>query len=368
MGTLTIGEYYLYLGIQIEFQDNTDAGVYQDLQDQLIHVTQAPLKPQQRLHILKVHLIPGLQFRMIFQRTSGTLLKRMDRSIRAAVRKWLILPGDLPIEAFYANIEDGGLQLPNLRYGLPIAKVTRLKKMDDSADPLVRKLTKVEPTKTKLRTALKMCQYRGERFERHDALKAKMGEALWTTCDGKGLKTEPGQVRRRDFKLLKEGDTPLFSKHFLAAWSVRLNTLVTPCRKNRGGRVDEVDRFRCDKCGSRSFATLGHISQSCAKTHGLRVQRHDRVVKQIIKALERCEGVLEVRKEPRLKPIEKPLLVPDILVRTVDQVYIVDVQVISDAGVRRDLEEGPRSTGCKQRHPSVRTCIFSNLAGKHDEA
>ena len=160
-----------------------------------------------------------------------------------------------------------------------------------------------------------MSPYRGERFERHDVLKAKTGEALWTTCDGKGLKTESGQVRRRDFKLLKDGNTPLSSKHFLAAWSVRLNTLVTPYRKSMG-RVDEVNRLKCDKCGSRSFVTLAHISQSCAKTHGLRVEHHDRVVKQIVKSLEKCEGVEAVMKKPRIRPAGMPLLVPDILVES----------------------------------------------------
>ena len=58
----------------------------------------------------------------------------MDWAIIAAVRNWLKLPGDLPIEAFYANIEDGGLQLPNLRFGLPIAKVARLQRMDQEID------------------------------------------------------------------------------------------------------------------------------------------------------------------------------------------------------------------------------------------
>ena len=76
---------------------------------------------------------------------------------KSTVRKWLILPRDLPIEAFYTNIEDGGLQLPNLRYGLPIANIAWLKKMGDKADPLIRK-----------------------------------------------------QVWRRDFKLLKDGDSTTF--------------------------------------------------------------------------------------------------------------------------------------------------------------
>ena len=61
MGTLTIGEYYKYLDIQIGAQDTTDAGIYQDLQDQLTRMTQATLSPQQRLHVLKVDLVPGLQ-------------------------------------------------------------------------------------------------------------------------------------------------------------------------------------------------------------------------------------------------------------------------------------------------------------------
>ena len=84
---------------------------------------------------------------MNFQADLGYIAEKMDR----AIRKWLILPGELPIEAFYANIEDGGLQLPNPRYELAIAKITRLKKMGDNADPPIRKLITVEPTKSKLK-------------------------------------------------------------------------------------------------------------------------------------------------------------------------------------------------------------------------
>ena len=62
-------------------------------------------------------------------------------------------------------------------------------------------------------------------------------------------------------------------------------------------------------------------------------------IKQIIKALEKYNSVEAVVKEPRVRPSGKPLLVPDILVKTPDQVYIVDVQVVSDAGVRGKLED-----------------------------
>ena len=94
----------------------------------------------------------------------------------------------------------------------------------------------------------------------------------------------------------------------------------------------------CDKCGSTKVATLGHISQTCPKTHGLRVKRHDVVVGQIQKALLKNTAVVEVLTEPILKPYGKKTLKPDLVILTERKLYILDVQVTSDSGIKSCLE------------------------------
>jgi len=60
-------------------------------------LTRAPLKPQQRMYMLRVHLIPSLIHQLVLDRVTISLLKWLDRISREAVRTWLRLPHDVPM-------------------------------------------------------------------------------------------------------------------------------------------------------------------------------------------------------------------------------------------------------------------------------
>lgn len=53
-------------------------------------------------------------------------LRKMDRTVRLYVRKWLHLPHDTPVAYFHASHEDGGLGLSSVRWNAPAYRLKRL--------------------------------------------------------------------------------------------------------------------------------------------------------------------------------------------------------------------------------------------------
>ena len=75
---------------------------------------------------------------------------------------------------------------------------------------------------------------------------------------------------------------------------VRGNLVPTAERTSRGRRQGSV---MCD-AGCNAQGTLAHISQSCARTHFLRCDKHDLVLGLIIEKIE--SRVHEVIREPSI--------------------------------------------------------------------
>ena len=55
----------------------------------LRNLSSAPLKPPQRMQILKVHLLPKLDHRLALSAINKGLLRRLDRLVRREVIRWL---------------------------------------------------------------------------------------------------------------------------------------------------------------------------------------------------------------------------------------------------------------------------------------
>lgn len=79
-------------------------------------VPRAPLKPDEKLHLLKRYILSrlyqGLQTPTITQK----VLEEADRIIRKAVRRILPLNVHTGSQFLCASIRDGGLRIPQIRY------------------------------------------------------------------------------------------------------------------------------------------------------------------------------------------------------------------------------------------------------------
>lgn len=96
------------------------------MRDWLDKLARAPLKPQQRLFIIREFLIPNLLHLSVLSRIRiGTLIKT-DRLVRAFIRKHLNLPHDAINSFFHASIRDGGLGIQYFRLIIPGLRIKRL--------------------------------------------------------------------------------------------------------------------------------------------------------------------------------------------------------------------------------------------------
>ena len=81
---LNICETYKYLGIKMTVK-GSEIGVEAKAKKRLDELSRAPLKPQQRLWILKVKLLPALHHELVLASCTNGFLQNLDRIIRSYV-------------------------------------------------------------------------------------------------------------------------------------------------------------------------------------------------------------------------------------------------------------------------------------------
>ena len=96
-------------------------------------ISRAPLKPCQRLFILKKHLLPSLVHGITFDKTALKALKAADVAIRGALRRWLRLPKDTTNAFLHASVKFGGLGVLQLKSWIPEVRIQRMTKVVQQA-------------------------------------------------------------------------------------------------------------------------------------------------------------------------------------------------------------------------------------------
>lgn len=79
----------------------------------LKNLQRAPLKPHQKLCILKEHLLPRLVFGLQTSKVNKKILKDADKLIKLWTKRMLHLNLHRPDQCLYAKIRDGGLGITN---------------------------------------------------------------------------------------------------------------------------------------------------------------------------------------------------------------------------------------------------------------
>ena len=153
-------------------------------------------------------------------------LLRLDREVRSYVRRWLRLPGDTVMTAFYADVPAGGLGVLCLKDRVPLLKKQRMQRMANSTDPLIRLLVNQEPTASRLSNLNKRCKYRKAQYADKTELARLTRESYWNSCDGKGMKNPDNLIGSRpSVKQLVGPITSLSSAQYIGAIQTRLNVL-----------------------------------------------------------------------------------------------------------------------------------------------
>ena len=128
MPAVTIAQAYKYLGVHISARERY-ATPEELLTRGLNQLKAAPLKPQQRMYILRTHLLPKLHHKLVLSRSRGGVLNRLDRLVRKSVRACLALPHDATNILIHCDTRNGGLGIPALRLTIPLMKSARLRRL-----------------------------------------------------------------------------------------------------------------------------------------------------------------------------------------------------------------------------------------------
>ncbi|KAF0304402.1 Retrovirus-related Pol polyprotein from type-1 retrotransposable element R2 [Amphibalanus amphitrite] len=172
-----------YLGVQYSARGiKRDSGI--KIGAHLQELRRAPLKPHHRLQILRTNVLPAAMHAMVLGDVRKATLRRLDQTIRSAVREFLHLPKDTPTAFLHAHPTDGGLGIPELRLTVPLQSTRRITRLEASEYPPVRHLTTTEAFR-RMKDRCRPPHTTGERIRQEHR------RQLLNKVDGVGLQEAP---------------------------------------------------------------------------------------------------------------------------------------------------------------------------------
>ncbi|KRY44798.1 Retrovirus-related Pol polyprotein from type-2 retrotransposable element R2DM [Trichinella britovi] len=287
----------------------------EEIRSMLKSVRSAPLKPEQKVALIRSHLLPRLQFLFSTAEADSRKAWLIDSIIRGCVKEILhSVKAGMCTEIFYIPSRDGGLGLTSLGEFSLFSRQKALAKMAGSSDPLSKRVAEFFMERWNIARDPKVTEaarrvYQKKRYQRFFQTYQSGG---WNEFSGNTIGNAwltNGRARGRNYVM---------------AVKFRSNTAATRAENLRGRPGMKECRF----CKSAT-ETLAHICQKCPANHGLVIQRHNAVV-SFLGEVARKEGY-QVMIEPKVStPVGA--LKPDLLLIKADTAFIVDVGIAWEGG------------------------------------
>lgn len=331
-------EHWRYLGVDMSVSGA--ATIELDVKQALDNIKKAPLKPQQRLEVVRTYLIPRFLHGLVLGNISDDRLRMLDVQIRHSVRQWLRLSKDVPIGYFHASTRDGGLGIPSLRTCVPDLIIRRFGKLDSSRWAVARAASKSERIRRKVKWAERQLRRFSAEAPRtgERTVTQYWREKLHNSVDGFELRESTKVPASTKWITKKMGD--LNGRDYIQSVHTHINALPSRVRNSRGRRLGRESELNC-RAGCMVRETTAHTIQQCFRTHGGRILRHNCVASFLAEELERAGWSVE--QEPRIETAVG-LRKPDIIAsRGGEAGVIVDVQVVSGQRPLDDAHRDKRS-------------------------
>lgn len=343
-----------YLGVPFTPEGRLASTPMIQLRRDINTLNAAPLKPQQRLFTLRTVVLPSLYHHLVLGLSNISLLNKLDIEIRKAVRKWLVLPHDVPNAYFHADVKDGGLSIPSLRWIIPLQRLHRIKNLkiiENGVVPDAMKrfneleLGRVEQRlKDHIHNIYTMTDYK-QRFAR----------LLHKSNDGRPLLKSRSVDNQHSW--ITDGNLFVSGRDFVHMNKLRINAIPLRSRMARG-------RIRDHQCraGCRDAETLHHVLQLCHRTHEARIRRHNASLDYLLQRQNKNSTII---KEPKFRT-DLGLKKPDAIILKDNTAVVIDAII---AGERVDLNATHQAKIDKyialkpdiQERYSVERVIFTSL-------
>lgn len=336
---LGVKEQCKYLGIQYTPLGAVDPREsVSKLRLALTSLLKAPLKPQQKVVMLRTYLIPRFIHTFTYTECYPKLLSQQDRLIRRQLKSILKLPASLSSDFFYLPFKEGGLGIGKLYDIVGFAKIRLYNMFARSGDMCLKYLTETQGSSMHAR----WCQAMGlshrppmtEVNQRKIVVRDEGRDRFIQTVHGSGhevFKSSPitnqwlsGQTR------IMRGST------YIRCIQMRTNTIATRVSTTRGRNSIKT----CRRCGLAD-ETLIHILQTCPITQGTRCQRHNNVCRKVAEKL-RSKGFQVFSEQGIPSPgLETNISRPDLIAIRGDHGLVLDVTCVFETG-KHSLTEAYR--------------------------
>lgn len=301
-----------YLGQYMSFR-GAAAPMLEEAERDCAAVRGAPLKPHQKLVMIKEHVLPRLIFKLQYPGITKHTLKRADHIIRTATKRVLHLPRTTADAVLYAPERNGGLGLFCLTSRIPSVLLERLVQLGDGDDFD--------------RAVGEACRPLMERLQKMGGVGKETNGQMWSaeladSYSGTGITHEMGQA---ETSWIKKPPNNWNGGTYIKAIQMRYNLLPTV-----GIPSNPTDRRRC-RAGCDRTESLSHVVQGCYVTHDKRIQRHNHVC-ALTARIARKNG-WTVEEEPRIRLQTGELKIPDLLLVKEERAVIVDVAIAWESGL-----------------------------------
>lgn len=324
--SLTISDFWKYLGVVYDASGPEFANV--NLDGDLTKITKGPLKPQQRIQLLKTFVIPKHLNRLVLSRTTAVGLNKMDLMIRRYVRRWLHLPGDVPVAFMHAPVRAGGLGIPCLKQWIPLMRFSRLTKIQRTGGDKIAAVLNCQLYASIMHSCKQALSVLGcGDTPTLQGYHAYWRKKLLEMVDGKDLKAASNHSSATSFNSVRMND--ISGEDYIHYNQLRTNSVPTRKRTARG-RPNKPTTCRA---GCRQVETLHHVIQGCIRNYGGIILRHDRVVDILCDHFKMKRYVAE--KNIHLRTSQE-LWKPDLVLQKNGKVYVVDAQVVQCGRLESD--------------------------------
>lgn len=305
-----------YLGVYFTPEGRAQCRPAELLRPMLDGLGRAPLKPQQRVFALRAAVLPRLYYQLALGAVTLGTLKKIDKLVRSAVRRWLALPHDVPVAFIHAAIRDGGLGVPSVRWISPLQRRGRI---------IAAKRTHYQRGFDEFaENELAQCERRltdhGTLYSTPEMINDRWRDQLFGTVDGAGLRESRGTPHQHQW--VADGNRLLSGKDYINCIRMRISAMPTRSRLSRGRLRDR----RC-RAGCLAQETLNHVLQQCHRTHGQRIKRHDAVLGYMERRIR--NGGYKIFREPHYKTADG-LRKPDLVAVLGETAVVVDAQVVGE--------------------------------------
>lgn len=323
---LKINEQCKYLGIHYTPLGAVDPKTTViKLRTSLASLSKAPLKPQQKVLMLRTYLIPRFIHSFTYTECYPKLMGQQDRLVRRWLKQTLKLPTSISTDFFYLPIKEGGLGIAKFHDVIGTAKLRLYGMLVNSSDVCLRYLVETQSSAMHARWCQTMnLPYRPSSTEINSKKKILLDESRTRyaqTVHGGGHEVfRASPITNRwlsGYTKIMRGST------YIRCIQMRTNTIPTRVTTTRGQQTLKI----CRRCGLAD-ETLIHILQTCPITQGMRCTRHNNVCRMVADKL--CSKGYKVHSEQGIPSpgLQTNISRPDIIAIKNDEALVLDVTCV----------------------------------------